>query len=122
MRKSLPLLSLLGLTATTSAQTSSWGQPFTVDNGATSQETLLPTSVPAIQSRLPSGSGVSVSLKTTLSGAASGSSAASGSRTGSATGSAAAVQSSGGAVEGVRVGRKMGYAGVLAGAAGVLFV
>jgi hypothetical protein len=40
------LLSILGLSSAQS--TSSWGEPFTVDNGATSsQETLLPSSAPA---------------------------------------------------------------------------
>jgi hypothetical protein len=114
MRKSTlstALLSLLPIPFT-NAQTSSWGQPFTVDNAATSQQSLLPTSVPGIQSRVPSGSGVSVSLASTTPSAVGSS---------SATGSAPAVQSTG-AAERARVGRKMGVAGVLAGAAGVLFV
>ncbi|KAH7076794.1 hypothetical protein BKA63DRAFT_290281 [Paraphoma chrysanthemicola] len=59
---STTFLSLLPFTTTSTAQTASWGAPFTVDNAATSQQSLLPTSVPGSQSRLSTGSGVSVSL------------------------------------------------------------
>jgi hypothetical protein len=112
MRKFLrttTLLSLLGLSSTQSTS-ASWGEPFTVDNGATasqSQVTLLPsttTSIHPIQSRV---SGVS-SFDVTSSGGSA-----------SSTRTSVGVQSTGGADMGVR---KMGFVGVLAGAAGVLFV
>jgi hypothetical protein len=135
------LLSLLGLG--TAQSTSSWGQPFTVDNAATlsssSKETLLASSSPASVSPLVSqdASSLSASIRgpppiqtgvtrdssfavsSTSSGIVSGT--ISGTRTGS-TATGAGVQSTGAAGQ-VQVGvKKMGVVGVMAGAAGVLFV
>jgi hypothetical protein len=141
MRKSslrrTTLFSLIGLSSTQS--TSSWGQPFSVDNGATSSQVNLipssisPTSIHPIQSAVSGIASLDTASSTSLSGSHSGSSSPTGSRSStsaSTTGSrsltsasttassAIAVQSTGAAV----VGRQMGFAGVLAGAAGVLFV
>ena len=126
-----------------SAQTSSWGEPFTVDNDASTQN-LLATSAdlapaPTITDEFsvsmptelmsssfsvslpsPSGSGTTVSTPLT--------SSPSSSRTtqsgASTSGSGAQVQSTAAAAP-AGVGafqKKLGVAGVLAGAAGVLFV
>jgi hypothetical protein len=147
MRKSTSLtatlLSLIGLSSQ-QQQTSSWGQPFTVDNAATSsQELLLPAStsngipvplpaqssavtpsqatpspsLPGIQSRVGGSaiSSFSVSLATPTGSAGTVSTPLGGSGT---SAGASAAQSSGAAV-GMK---KMGVAGVLAGAAGVMMI
>jgi hypothetical protein len=125
-----------------SAQTSSWGEPFTVDNDASTQN-LLATSAdlaPAptitdefsvsIPTELMSSSSFSVSLSspsgsgTTVSTPLTSSPSSGRTSQSSASGSGGQVQSTAAAAP---VGvdafqKKLGVAGVLAGAAGVLFV
>lgn len=120
------LLSLLGLT---SSQSVTWGEPFTVDNSATaaaSTEALLPASsqqpgpsLVASTSALSvsDASTFSVSLASTTQSRSTVSTPVSGSAGKSSTG--ASPQSTGAAAVAYK---KMGVAGVLAGAAGVLLV
>ncbi|KAF2850647.1 hypothetical protein T440DRAFT_449810 [Plenodomus tracheiphilus IPT5] len=131
MRKSSLHLLIPTLFGLTTAQTSSWGEPFVVDNSAlstpTSSNNLMPitatrsgldlaTSPPTIPSVSPSVSGGTV-----ISGIQSVLSKASFDPSGSDTRSSAGVQSTA-AAKGIGGLRKMGFAGALAGAAGVLLV
>ncbi|KAH7372320.1 hypothetical protein BKA66DRAFT_468691 [Pyrenochaeta sp. MPI-SDFR-AT-0127] len=133
------LLSLLGLS---SSQSVTWGEPFTVENSATaaaSTEALLPTPsqrpgpslevatsppsisdasvISGIQSVVSRDSTFSVSLASTSQSGGTVSTPISGTGARSTTG--ASPQSTGAAAPAYK---KMGVAGVLAGAAGVLLV
>ncbi|CBX95718.1 predicted protein [Plenodomus lingam JN3] len=120
----LPLLSLLGLTA---AQTSSWGEPFIVDNSAlpTRPSTANLLSSTATQSRLDVATSPptvpSVPDGAVIPGIQSAISKASFDPSGSETMSSAGLQSAA-AAEGMGGLRTMGFAGALAAAAGVLAV
>ncbi|KAF1940266.1 hypothetical protein EJ02DRAFT_467520 [Clathrospora elynae] len=151
------LLSLLGLSTSTSAQTtttsSSWGQPLTVDNDASpspSTENLIPapttsswgqpftvanSAVSTPSSSLPtsaapapsiivdvSSPSVSTSDATVISGIQSVVSRDSSFDASVGLTTTAGAQSTGAAVAVVGGYKNMGYAGVIAGAAGVLFV
>jgi hypothetical protein len=130
MRKSslrrTTLLSLIGLSprfttaqATTSTDnliprqdTTSWGEAFTVENSAVSTpDSSLPTSEQAAPTVITGSNGASASDVTVVTGIQSL----------TTTAGAATTQSEAGA-EGKSGFRKMGFAGVVAGAAGVLFV